>query len=308
MTSVTATPEWLTRREVGLCPCGCAGRRSRTDVVEKTLTGAAGLVREAMFGDELASKPGLLQRVDPRVKLVTLLAMLVTAGLARHVAVLGALYAGALVLAAASRLPLRSFVTRVWLFVPLFTGIVVLPATLNVVTHGTIVVHLGSVFGHRLGITQQGLVAAGLVVARVAVSISFVVLLTLTTPWHRLLQALRALFVPRLFVVILGMTYRYVFHLLTGVTEMYTARKARTVTRDRDATRGRAFVAATGGALFGKAHALSEEVHQAMVARGYTGAHRALAPARLRALDAVWACGCAAALVLAMGADRVLAR
>ena len=51
---------------------------------------------------------------------------------------------------------------------------------------------------------------------------------------------------------------------------MYEARKAR-APRDRDVARGRAFVAATAGATFGKAHALSEEVYLAMVARGYSG-------------------------------------
>ena len=46
------------------------------------------------------------------------------------------MYAGTLGLAAASRISVRFFVKRVWLFIPIFTGIVVLPATLNVVTAG----------------------------------------------------------------------------------------------------------------------------------------------------------------------------
>src|ERR1700712_1417605 len=98
--------------------------------------------------------------------------------------------------------------------------------------------------------TRQGLPSAGLIVSRVAVSISLVVLLTLTTPWNRLLAALRALAVPKMFILVLGMTYRYVFHLLNSVTDMYTARKARTVSADRDVTSGRRFVAASAGALF----------------------------------------------------------
>jgi cobalt/nickel transport system permease protein len=64
---------------------------------------------------------------------------------------------------------------------------VVLPATLSIVTHGDIVLTLWHWNGHPQGITQQGLVAAVRVVARVVVSISLVVLLTLTTPWIRLL-------------------------------------------------------------------------------------------------------------------------
>jgi cobalt/nickel transport system permease protein len=306
MTSATATPEWLIRSEVGLCPCGCIGKRRKGGFVEKTLGGAANVMRHAMFSDDIAERPGLLQAIDPRVKLVTLFGLLVAAAVVRHIPILVALYLVTLILAVTSGLPLGFFVKRVWLFIPLFTGVVVAPAALNFITHGQIVVPLGSWFGHRAGLTRQGLDAAGLIVTRVAVSISLVVLLTLTTPWNRLLASLRALFVPRMFVLVLGMTYRYVFHLLNGITDMYTARQARTVTRDTDVTKGRAFVAATGGALFGKAHALSEEVHQAMVSRGYTGSHRTLRRARLRAVDALWILACAGCAIAALGVDRVL--
>ena len=56
-----------------------------------------------------------------------------------------------------------------------------------------------------------------------------------------------------------------------------------------DVAKGRAFVAATGGALFGKAHALSEEVHLAMVSRGYTGTNRTMQhEPRSRAIDGLW--------------------
>jgi cobalt ECF transporter T component CbiQ len=167
---------------------------------------------------------------------------------------------------------------------------------------------LGSWFGHPVGLTSQGLTAAALIVTRVAVSISLVVLLTLTTPWSRLLGALRALFVPRMFVLVLGMAYRYLFHLLTSVTDMYTARKARTVGTDADVASGRRFVAASAGALFGKSHALAEEVHMAMVSRGYTGEVRALDPAPVRAADVLWATACLVVAFLAVGGDRALGR
>ena len=53
---------------------------------------------------------------------------------------------------------------RVWLFIPIFTGIIVLPATLNVITPGEVVVPLP--FG--LGLTRQGLTAAAIITIRVA--------------------------------------------------------------------------------------------------------------------------------------------
>ena len=186
-----------------------------------------GSCAQAMFAEDTAAHEGLLQRVDPRVKVVTLLGLLVAVSLVRSLPVLVVAYLATLVLAVLSRLPMRLFVRRVWLFIPIFTGIVVLPATLNVITAGHVVVPLGTWFGHELGITAEGLTSAAMIVTRVATSISLVVLLTLTTPWTRLLAALRALLVPRLFILVLGMAYRYLFHLLNSVLDMFTARRAR---------------------------------------------------------------------------------
>ena len=308
MTAIPGTPRWLLEPELGLCPCGCIGKRRRGNFIEKTSRGATALLRDTLFSEDVAAERGLLQRIDPRVKLLGLFSLLVATAFVRNIPVLVALYGGTLVLAAASRLSVSFFVRRVWLFIPIFTGIVVLPATLNVVTHGHIVVPLGTAFGHRLGLTEQGLTSAGLIIARVATSISFVVLLTLTTPWAKLLAALRALLVPRMFVLVLGMAYRYLFTLLTAVTDMYTARTARTVARDADATSGRAFVAASAGALFGKAHALSEEVHQAMLARGYDGNARNINAFRIGLIDVAFAAACVASVVAALGIDRVIGR
>jgi cobalt/nickel transport system permease protein len=302
----TGTPEWLLRSEVGLCPCGCVGVRRKGSFVEKTLSGTAGLLRQVMFSEDVAGRQGALQRLDPRVKAIGLLVLLVAVGLVHHVTVLIGAYAFTLVLAAISGLPLGFFIKRVWLFVPIFTGIVVLPATLSIVTPGHVVLTLWHWHGTPQGFTAQGLTTAALVVCRVATSVSLVVLLTLTTPWTRLLAALRALGVPRIFILIIGMAYRYIFLLLATVTEMYEARKARTVSATAHDRSARRFLAASAGALFGKAHHLSEEVHMAMIARGYRGNARTLQTFRLAAVDGLAAVVVVAAAVAIYGGDLLL--
>jgi cobalt/nickel transport system permease protein len=223
--------------------------------------------------------------------------------------VLLGLYALTLLLAAASHLKLSFFIKRVWLFIPIFTGVVVLPATLNIITKGNVVVPLGHWwFGHRIGMTSQGLHSAGLIVSRVAVSISIVVLLTLTTPWAKLLAALRAVYVPRIFIQIISMAYRYIFYLLGSVDDMYTARKSRMVGAETDLKSGRSFVAATGGALFGKAHALSEEVYMAMLSRGYNGNAVSLERFEVRTREIIWIAAAVATAVATIGIDRAIGR
>ena len=94
-------------------------------------------MRQAMFSEDVAAQDGLLQRLDPRVKLVTLLGLLVVAAFLRtHPAAARPCTPGRS--CSRRRRGSRSwfFVKRVWLFVPIFTGIVVLPATLSFITPG----------------------------------------------------------------------------------------------------------------------------------------------------------------------------
>src|SRR5207344_3324057 len=102
----------------------------------------ANVMRQAMFSDDVSEQDGLLQKIDPRVKILSLLGLLIATAFIRNIPALLAMYAVTLVLAVASKLPLGFFVKRVWLFIPIFTGIVVLPATLSIITPGTIVVPL----------------------------------------------------------------------------------------------------------------------------------------------------------------------
>ena len=312
MTAVAAepsrTPAWLLQSQAGMCPCGCIGRRKKVSYVDKTIEGGARLLHQTLFAGEIAENGGLLQRIEPRVKLVSMAGLLVAASFVRYLPVLLAMYALTLVLAVVSRVSLEYFVKRVWLFVPIFTGIVVLPATLSIITPGHVVVPLGHWwFGQAVGITAQGLAGAALIVTRVAVSISLVVLLTLTTPWNDLLASLRSLFVPHIFVAVLAMCFRYLFVLSATVHDMYLARRAR-VAGDGSLASGRAYVSATAGALFSNAHGLAEEVHQAMTARGWVGEVRSLRRRSPVALDWVWLAASLATAVTITGADRVLGR
>lgn len=302
-----SAPSWLMRSEPAHSPCEPAGKRRKGSFVEKTVGGTSELMRRAIFNEDAARQPGLLQHLDPRTKIVTLFGLLVVAAFITQIPMLLAMYAGTLALAVASRLSISFFVKRVWLFIPIFTLVIVLPAAFSFVTPGRVVVPLWTWNGHAAGLTAQGLQSAGLIVCRVTVSISLVVLLTFSTRWMDLLAGLRALRLPSILVLIVGMAYRYLFLLLNSVTDMYLARRARSVGNERkDTAGGRRFVAASAGALFGKASALSEEVHQAMVARGYSGDPRTLRAFRLRTADGLFALGAAATTVLVIGGGRLL--
>ena len=98
-----------------------------------------------------------------------------------------------------------------------------------------------------------------------------VVLVVLSTPWARLLKALRMLGVPAMAVAILGMTHRYIFLLLGLSQEAFEARRARMVA-PLEPSQQRRLAAASAGALLGKSLQLAGDVHSAMQARGFRGA------------------------------------
>ncbi len=311
----TGLPAWMGGARPATVMAAVPGRRRKDSAVQKTIEGIAAALKTSVFSEKIASRPGLLQKMDPRAKAVSLLGLLVAAALVRQPLILLGLYAVTTAAAGASRISLKFFLKRVWLFIPVFAGLIVLPSIFNVVKAGDPLLTIWN-FGHevRLGpwslgtsiaITKQGLTGAAILVLRVAVSVSLAVLLALTTRWSDLLKALRVLFVPRVFILILSMTYRYIFLLLDLAAEMFTARRSRMV-GPSSPREDRHFAAASIGTLLGKSHALSEEVYAAMVSRGYDGEPLSLRRFHMRGPDWLLALAAAAAAAAAIGADRLL--
>lgn len=267
-----------------LTPVGVPGRRARRGWFEKTVEDITGAIESTVFAEEMASLPGLWQRVDPRSKIVAAVALILAASLAHSLLTLLILYVLALMIAAGGRIPLAFFVKRVWLFLPFFTAIIALPALFSFVTPGRPLLVISS--QPEIAITEQGVRTAAFLLLRVACSVSFAVILILTTHWGTLLTSLRALHVPQVFVLILGMTYRYIFVLLRTTNDMFLARKSRLVGRVAG-QHERVWIANSMGALLGKSYHLSDEVYLAMVSRGFRGEARMLEPLKLKPLDVV---------------------
>ncbi len=256
------------------CRRGFLSRRH--DFVAKTLADLTEAMKRAIFAERYAREPGLLQAIDPRVKLVTFLVLLLLAAWTRRLDVLGGLYLLTLGLAIASRIPIDFFVKRVWLFIPIFAGMVALPAIFNVVTPGkplfTVLTLVGApcFLPAQIFVTEQGLYGALIFILRVATSVSIAVLLVLTTRWTRLLKALGVLRFPQIGILVLGMTYRYIFLFLHNMESIFLARRSRTVGRSNWQEKER-WLAASIGSLLGKSYHMSNEVYLAMVSRGWNG-------------------------------------
>ncbi|MFN8476701.1 MAG: cobalt ECF transporter T component CbiQ [Kouleothrix sp.] len=240
-------------------------RKHRASFVERTVAELSHAMEQALYAEELAHANGLLQQLDPRVKVVGLLALIIAAALARNLAVILALFVVALVLALLSRVPFRTLATRVWLGALLFTGTIALPAIF--ITPGQVLYRL-PLFGWP--ITMQGLSSAAYLISRVETSATLALLLILCTPWTHVLKALRVLRVPVVFVVILGMTFRYIFLLLQTARDMFESRQSRMV-GTLDSAERRRVASASVGVLLSKTLNLSSDVYMAMQSRGFRG-------------------------------------
>ncbi|RPJ74065.1 MAG: hypothetical protein EHM24_06795, partial [Acidobacteria bacterium] len=177
-------------------------KRSGRSYFERTLDGLVAGIDRTRAAERHAEDGGLLQRVDPRVKVGGLLALVVAAAFARNHLTLVGLLAVAVAGALLSRLPLGLLVGRVWLGTVLLTAAIALPALF--LTPGSVVFRLPA-----LGwpVTAQGLQGAAYLISRVETTATFSLLLVLSTPWTHVLKALRVLRLPVVLIVILGMTY-----------------------------------------------------------------------------------------------------
>ena len=220
-------------------------------------------MEHAFYAENTARADGLLQRIDTRVKLLGILALIVPAAAARNFAVIACLFAVAVALAALSRVPFGVLLKRVWVPVLLFTGIIVLPAPF--VATGQVVYHLPAL---GWSVTAQGLASAGYLVLRAETAATFCVLLVLTTCWNHVLKALRVLHVPAVLVTILGMTYRSLFLVLQSAHDMFESRRSRIIGELTPGERRRV-AASSAGVLMSKTFDLSNEVYLAMQSRGY---------------------------------------
>jgi cobalt/nickel transport system permease protein len=257
----------------------------RMSHIEKTLAGITKQMRETVFAETWAKRDGLLQKLDPRSKAVGLLGMAAVISFAHRPLLLVGICFLLVVAARLSQLPVSLFLRRVLLSMGLFSAAIIVPAALNLVTPGRPVIKFCS--SPDISLTDRGLALAGLLALRVGAAVGCVTLLALTTRWDDLLFGLRSLFVPRSFLIVLAMTYRYLCVMMQVAVDLLSARVSRTVGRTSHRSE-RSFLGHAVGSMFGKATALTDEVHHAMISRGWTGSAESIRSHRFGRLDYAW--------------------
>jgi cobalt/nickel transport system permease protein len=280
-------PVWMTK------PNGSVTGSAKTGFLRRTIKNISQVFENDFYSETYASKAGLLQAVDPCAKIVAFLGLTIFSGFTSSIAALTVLAAVPLFYGVASSIRLKDFFRRVWLTVPLLVLLFSVFGTSSLFLDGQPLFYL--IPAQRIGnwgglyFTASGIEAAFRIALRTGISISFAVLLLMTTRWQQVTAAFAAMHLPQTAVAVLDMAYRYIFFLSESAREMFEARFLRTVGKipARESRRR------TGGSvaiLFLKSHAAGEEVYDAMRCRGYGDNFRRLRKSRLRGADISFLC------------------
>ncbi|MFH0754782.1 MAG: cobalt ECF transporter T component CbiQ [Candidatus Omnitrophota bacterium] len=258
----------------------------KRDFISRSLESALAFIKDATLCEEHACHKGFLQSIEPRIKTLTILGFILTVAFLKSAHLIGLLYLLCLMLVMVSQIPLGFFLVRTWVFIPIFSLGMAIPALFSSVSPGESVYSF-QLMGVTLMITRQGIDAAVLFVVRVTTSVSWAVLLSLTTRHGELLKVLRVFGVPRVFILTVFMCYRYLYILAVMVENIFLALRSRVgvVTQHQ---KGRHVVAWNMANTWNRTAQMSEDVYKAMLSRGYTGEPQMLIPFHMGWKDVAW--------------------
>lgn len=251
--------------------------------VEKTIGDIQTVFADLFYSEEMARRKGLFQRLDPRVKMFSVLSLITAVNFCKTIPALILMIGYVMILAVGSRVPLARYLWRVSVVSVIFTGTIALPSIFNIVRPG----EPFWLITEHLYITKPGLSGAGMLILRSFGSVSLIYLWTATTPWAEILKSLSVLKIPAPFVATLEMAHRYIFLGLEVAANLFTARKSRSLGKSAGKD-DRRFVAGIMGHLFIRTTMLGEEVYQAMLSRGYSGEMKTISQFRISLADYRW--------------------
>jgi cobalt/nickel transport system permease protein len=236
---------------------------------------------EHSFLDRYSHLGSVIHNLDARTKILAFLGLIVLTVLTppRYWPIflvhLG-LMAGTLIL---SRVPVGYVLTRSLIILPfvLLTA-VFLPFLPGDRPAGGISLGIGG-----MTLNASGLQVFGNILMKGFIGVFAIILLSSTTPFPKILEALRKFKLPTLFTLLLGFIYRYLFVLLDEVLRMKQAINSRGY-QGRWIWQART-VGRMLGQLFLRTYERGERVYLGMISRGFQGTARNLAPSRLRPAD-----------------------
>ena len=247
--------------------------------VEKGIKNLSEIIMTGFINVDQETGKGFFRKLDARVKVVFLIFFVVIISLKRNIFPEVIISLFAFLLVAVSQIHLIRFYQKIIGLTFLFGFLVAFPSAFNVVTPGEMILPVLMLkqpydfwiyhIPQQIGLTRQGVDGVIMICLRIMNSLAVSLLVFHTTPFHRFIKALQVFRVPGAFLLVITLSYKYIFIFTRAVENMYLARKSRLVGMVRN-EEARIWVAGRIAHMFRKTMSRYEEVYQAMVARGFT--------------------------------------
>lgn len=251
-------------------------RKNRERFLDRTLSHIVSFVEDSVFNETLSSKNGLLQMIEPRLKTITLLFLIIVLSFQKSAGGILLFLLLSFFMARASKISISLFLIKL-LPAAVLAASISAPAALNLIVDGKplFVFHefkeqlsLGPfIVPKEIAVTKQGLNSAAILCLRVITSVSLVFLMTMTTRPNTFMKSLTVL-APKAFRPVISISYRYTFLLLKKIELFILGLKSRNIAGINSA-RGRKWIASRIGLLFSISIEVSRELGMAMESRGY---------------------------------------
>ena len=278
--------------------------------IDKSIQKIAGVIQSDYVRWETAEKKGLFQGLDPRIKIVFMIYYIALISLMKSVYAEMAMSFFIMALILLSRLNFIYLYRRIIGFAFLFGFLIAAPSAFNVITRGDIIIPLINLAAPRsfwiysipreIGLTREGCLGVAMLTLRVMNSVGISLLVMHTTPFFEIIRALKVVRVPGTLLMVIILSYKFIFIFSKTVEEIYLAMKSRLLGPVDTATL-RELIAGRIYFLFKKSQMRYEETCLAMQARGFAGEVMLYSFRRLSARDA------AAGLVLAAAGASLMA-
>lgn len=166
------------------------------------------------------------------------------------------------------KIPVKSYFKLI--LIPLvFLIIGVITIGINIVEGHKSVLFSFSIFNIKLGCTEESVLSAWRIFFKSFASVSCLYFLTLTTPVFEVLVVLKKLRVPKLFVELMGLIYRFIFVLLETANMILISQSSRvgySTIKTSYNSLGKLVTA-----LFVSSYKRSQDIYTAMESRCYVG-------------------------------------
>lgn len=253
-------------------------KRAKLSFLNRTIMNAAGAIKSIYLQAENATHSSIIHRIHPSIKTISLIYFEIVISIIRHPAaqLVTTVFIFSLFLLAG--LKVLQVYRKIFLLAFIFGFLIILPATLNVISPGRIIFNLFTFqaplhfwiyhIPQHIGFTAEGLRILSLVFLRVINSVAFAMLIVYTTSFPAFIKSFKTVGVPDTFLMIISLAYKYIFILSRTIEETFLALKSRMIGNIQN--KGiRKLISRLIFSIFKKSMTTYENTWYAMVSRGY---------------------------------------